>query len=82
MDIQSFACFHINFLFPMSGAAAYLTLHRRLLSKILISLRLYNQPNANLEAEMNNLRLTVSLTRKYAHYVHVFCFFRHENSAG
>ncbi len=38
MAIQSFACFHINFLLPMSGAAAYLTLRRRLLSKILTSL--------------------------------------------
>ncbi len=33
MAIQSLACFHINFLLPMIGAAAYLTLRRRLLSE-------------------------------------------------
>ncbi len=38
MATQSFACFRINFLLPMNGAAAYLTLRRRLLSKILTSL--------------------------------------------
>ncbi len=40
MAIQSFACFHIDFLLPMSSAAAYLTLRRCLLSKILTSLDL------------------------------------------
>ena len=34
MGIQSFACFHINFLFPMSDAATYLTLRRCQTSKI------------------------------------------------
>ncbi len=38
MAIQSFTCFHINFLLHISGAATYLTLRRRLLAEILTSL--------------------------------------------
>ncbi len=38
MAIQSFTCFHINFLMPMSGAAAYLLPRRHLLAIILTSL--------------------------------------------
>ncbi len=38
MAIQSFACFHIHFLSPISSAATYLMLCRRLLMKILTSL--------------------------------------------
>ena len=39
MAIQSFACFHIHFLLPVSGAAAYLMSRRHLLMEILTSLQ-------------------------------------------
>ncbi len=42
MAIQSFACFHIRFLLPMSGAVAYLMPCICLLVEILTSLYTYD----------------------------------------